>query len=138
MAPFFRGETSGFEIRSCDFLAFHRHAAGLPLGARGGADGSPVHFGRGTGPAGPQGSQGTVGPQGNNPLGVSGPYESLNVGLNSTPPVAVGTDLNPNAVYWSTMTPSNYADGGISGVGVFRPDTNWAPYTPAVKFTTVN
>ena len=36
------------------------------------------------------------------------------------------------------MTPSNYADGGAGGVGVFRLDTNWAPYTPAVKFTTVN
>ena len=70
------------------------------------------------------------------PIGAPGPYESLNLGLNSTPPVAVGTDVNPDAVYWNTQTAANYADGGTGGVGIFRPDTNWTPYTPAVQFTT--
>lgn len=57
------------------------------------------------------------------PIGAPGPYESLNVGLNSTPPVAVGTDVDMAAVY------VNYQQG-------FRIDTGWAPYTPAVQFTT--
>jgi hypothetical protein len=70
------------------------------------------------------------------PIGTPGPYESLNVGLNSTPPVAVGTDVNPDALYWNTMTAANYADGGVGGVGIFRLDTNWTPYTPAIRFTT--
>ena len=39
------------------------------------------------------------------PLGVGGPYESLNVGLNSTPPVAIGTDVDPDSVWRSDRTP---------------------------------
>jgi hypothetical protein len=70
------------------------------------------------------------------PIGAPGPYESLNVGLNSTSPVAVGTDVNTDAVYWNTLTPANYTDGGAGGVGIFRLDTGWTPYTPAVQFTT--
>jgi hypothetical protein len=70
------------------------------------------------------------------PLGTAGPYESLNVGLNNLSPVAVGTDVDPNGVYWNTQVAAWYADGGAGGVGIFRPDTNWAPYVPAVEFTT--
>ena len=72
------------------------------------------------------------------PMGASGPYESLNVGLNNVSPVAVGTDNDPNGVYWNTKTPANYADGGAGGVGTFRADTNWAPFVPAVRFRAVN
>ena len=68
------------------------------------------------------------------PIGLPGPYESLNVGLNTATPT-VGTDVEPDAVFWSTMTPGNYADGGLGGVGTFRRDTGWAPYTPAVSLT---
>jgi hypothetical protein len=50
----------------------------------------------------------------------------------------VGTDNNTDAVYWNTKTAASYSDGGLAGVGVFRLDTNWTPYVPAVKFTTLN
>lgn len=62
------------------------------------------------------------------PLGAGGPYESLNVGLNSTPPVAVGADVDPGVVWQSLGKPS----------GPFAPVTGWGPYTPAVRFSTLN
>jgi hypothetical protein len=62
------------------------------------------------------------------PIGAGGPYESLNVGLNSTPPVAVGTNVDPDNAWISTGNPSS----------AFAPQTGWAPYTPAVKFTALN
>lgn len=70
------------------------------------------------------------------PIGAPGPYESLNVGLNSTPPVAVGVDVDPNSVYINYQHAPFYTDGGAGGVGTFGLDTGWAPYTPAVQFTT--
>jgi hypothetical protein len=70
---------------------------------------------------------------GASPIGLPGPYESLNVGLNSAAPT-VGTDVDPDAVFWNTMTAGNYADGG-SLVGTFRSDANWTPYRPAVSLT---
>ena len=70
---------------------------------------------------------------GAHPIGLPGPYESLNVGLNTVAPT-VGTDVEPDAVFWNTMTAANYFDGGPE-VGTFRRDANWAPYTPAVSLT---
>jgi len=61
---------------------------------------------------------------GYSPLGVSGPYESLNVGLNGAPPVAVGTDVNPDSIY------RNYLGNG------FTEESGWTPYTPAIQFRT--
>jgi hypothetical protein len=73
------------------------------------------------------------------PLGVGGPYESLNVALRGANPVSVGTDIDPDVVYWNTKTAAWYADGGAAGVGVFRPDTNWTvDGSPIIKFTAVN
>ena len=71
---------------------------------------------------------------GANPIGAAGPYESLNVGLNSSTTNTTG-DIDSTSVFWNTMTPSNYTDGGTGGVGTFRRDTNWAPYRPAVTLT---
>ena len=62
------------------------------------------------------------------PTGVDGPYDSLNVGVPTSDPVTVGTDDNVNNVFWNTSYGGFYADGGASGVGTFRQDTNWAPY----------
>ena len=74
---------------------------------------------------------------GYHPIGLPGPYESLNVGLNTnTSAASVGTDVNSDAVYWNTLTAEWYADHGAAGVGIFRQDTNWTGYVPAVKFTT--
>ena len=73
------------------------------------------------------------------PLGVGGPYESLNVAVRGANPVLVGTDIDPDVVYWNTKTAGWYADGGAGGVGIFRPDTNWtADGSPIIKFSAVN
>ena len=40
---------------------------------------------------------------------------------------------NPGAVFWNTITASWYTDGGASGVGIFRQDTGWTGYVPAVR-----
>lgn len=61
-----------------------------------------------------------------------GPYESLNFGVESLGSPTVGSDVYPGSVYWNTSTAGNYTDGGAGGVGVFRQDTNWSPYTPEV------
>jgi hypothetical protein len=70
---------------------------------------------------------------GYNPIGLPGPYESLNFGL-STAGASVGSDPLPGTAYWNTMTAANYTDGGAGGVGTFRQDTGWAPYTGAIEF----
>jgi len=68
------------------------------------------------------------------PIGLPGPYESLNVGLNTSSPT-IGTDIDSDAVFWNTKTASYYADGGFAGTGTFRRDTGWTGYTPAVSLT---
>lgn len=70
---------------------------------------------------------------GANPVGVDGPYDSLNFALSSVGP-SVGSQPLPDTAYWNTETASNYADGGAAGVGVFRQDTNWTPYSGAIEF----
>ena len=71
---------------------------------------------------------------GSNPIGTPGPYDSLNFGLNSSAPPSVGTRPFPDTAYWNTQTAGNYADGGAGGVGIFRRDTNWTPFSGAVSF----
>lgn len=72
---------------------------------------------------------------GYHPIGLPGPYESLNVGLATGTPASVGVDIESDAVFWNTSTPSNYTDGGAGGVGIFRRDTLWSPYAPAFSLT---
>jgi hypothetical protein len=71
---------------------------------------------------------------GYHPLHAPGPYESLNVGLNTAGPT-VGTDVEPDAVFVNYATGLFYADGGTGGVNIFRHDTGWLPYSPAVQFS---
>ena len=71
------------------------------------------------------------------PIGTPGPYVSLNFGLSSTAP-SVGINPFPDTAYWNTQTPANYADGGTGGVGIFRRDTAWTPFSGAVTFETQN
>ena len=61
------------------------------------------------------------------PLGVTGPYNSLNVAVQAGP-ASVGTDDDLDRVFWDTSTAGWYSDGGAGGVGIFREDTNWVPY----------
>jgi len=70
---------------------------------------------------------------GYHPIGQPGPYNSLNVGLARAMPPTVGIDVETDALFWNTSTPSNYADGGAGGVGIFRRDTDWTPFSPAVQ-----
>jgi hypothetical protein len=65
---------------------------------------------------------------GANPIGVAGPYNSLNVGVSANDdPAAVGRDANNDNVFWNTSHGPFYTDGGAAGVGVFREDSAWAP-----------
>jgi len=66
------------------------------------------------------------------PIGTPGPYDSLNLGVTSAAP-AVGADVEGDALYHDSTFPGFYADGGTGGVGIFRHDTGWIPYTPAVQ-----
>jgi hypothetical protein len=72
---------------------------------------------------------------GSQPLGTPGPYESLNFGLSTTAPT-IGSRPLPDTAYWNTQAASNYTDNGAGGVGTFRQDTNWTPYSGAVTFAT--
>lgn len=69
---------------------------------------------------------------GYDPIGVPGPYESLNVGLVTDSPT-VGTDV-AGVVFWNTLNPAYYSDNGAGGVGIFRATS--FPFTAAVAFTT--
>ena len=73
---------------------------------------------------------------GPNPTGIPGPADSLNVAV-TTAAATVGTNVNPDVVYWDTLLGDWYADGGAGGIGVFRADTGWNPYTVAIRFATV-
>jgi hypothetical protein len=61
------------------------------------------------------------------PIGAPGPYNSLNVGVPTNQLVTVGTDDDTDAVFWNTSHGPFYTDGGASGIGTFRADTNWTP-----------
>lgn len=71
---------------------------------------------------------------GYNPIGSTGPFNSLNVAVPPSQVVAVGSDDSNSEVFWNTSTAAWYTDGGASSVGTFRKDTNWVPYgTVALK-----
>lgn len=71
---------------------------------------------------------------GASPIGVNGPYNSLNVGIPTGQTAAVGTDDSPDNVFWNTSTAAYYSDGGPGGI--FRQDTKWAPNgTVAIEIT---
>lgn len=64
---------------------------------------------------------------GTNPIGVDGPYNSLNVAVPNNQPVIIGSDASVSEVFWNTITANWYADHGAAGFGIFRKDTNWTP-----------
>jgi hypothetical protein len=74
---------------------------------------------------------------GYDPTGVAGPVESLNFALSSDPP-AVGSNPLPDDAYWNTSVASFYADGGTAGVGTFRQDQDWSPYSGMIEFNAVS
>lgn len=63
------------------------------------------------------------------PIGSAGPYNSLNVSLNTDGAAPyIGTDVDTDQVFWDTQ--SNAAIG-------FASDNGWSPYKVAVTFTAV-
>jgi hypothetical protein len=73
---------------------------------------------------------------GQTPIHMPGPYNSLNVGVPTGQTATVGSDADANNVFWNTSYAPFYADGGTSGVGIFRQDTDWSPYgTVAIQIT---
>jgi hypothetical protein len=76
-------------------------------------------------------------PNGANPTGVLGPYDSLNVAVSTdgtggtTNNVTAGTT---GSIWLNSSWSGAYADNGATGT--FRADTgSWSPYQPAVQFT---
>ncbi len=67
------------------------------------------------------------------PMGVAGPYNSLNVAAPGVP-AATGSDANADRVFWNTSTAGWYTDGGAGGVGIFREDTVWGPDNGTIPF----
>jgi hypothetical protein len=60
---------------------------------------------------------------GKNPLGVAGPYDSLNVGLSGNTS-STGTNLDPDDIFWD----SSFSTG-------FERSLGWTGYQPAVQFS---
>lgn len=80
-----------------------------------------------------------------NPTHTPGPYNSLNVGAwgsgGATGKPSIGTALDPNGTFYSTVTPGWYCDGGASGTGFLRLDTGpncWTGYHPQLRVTVTN
>jgi hypothetical protein len=73
---------------------------------------------------------------GQTPIGIAGPYNSLNVGTPDAQTASIGADDNADNVFWNTSYAPFYADGGTAGVGIFRQDTHWTPNgTAAIQIT---
>ncbi|HEX7101597.1 MAG TPA: hypothetical protein VF201_03025 [Nitrolancea sp.] len=74
---------------------------------------------------------------GDSPLGVSGPYDSLNVAL--SPAVSVGSQVNPGTAFVNSSWAGGYcaegpSDGGSLNVFRLSLGTCWDGYVPAVQF----
>lgn len=70
---------------------------------------------------------------GANPIGTTGPYDSLNVGTSPSP--TVGTALpTANDAYQNSSWAGAYCDNGAGGTGTFRLDAGcWTGFLPAIK-----
>jgi hypothetical protein len=65
---------------------------------------------------------------GSAPIGVPGPYISLNVGAPTGGVATVGSDDNADAVFLNAERAAYYSNGCAGGVvGMFCQDTGWAP-----------
>jgi hypothetical protein len=71
---------------------------------------------------------------GESPIGVEGPYNSLNVALSpSGSQPTIGANVDPDEMFWDTSHALFYTDGGAGGVGILRPDTGWGDFSLAVE-----
>jgi hypothetical protein len=62
------------------------------------------------------------------PVNVSGPYDSLNAGLATSDPTIGQNTINGTA-FLNSSDASSYNDDGAGGVGIFRVDYEWYPYS---------
>jgi hypothetical protein len=71
---------------------------------------------------------------GTNPIGVDGPYNSLNVGADGNAP-SLGSEVNSGAAFINSQTAGYYCDS--DGVGTFRASSSgcWAGQTPEISFS---
>jgi hypothetical protein len=84
----------------------------------------------GAAPLGPQPCSATVAGCG---------YDSLNVAVADPGAPSVGSNPNPNDVYFNTITAGWYCDGGTGGTGFFRRDGDcWTGLQPSVQFNAAN
>jgi hypothetical protein len=73
---------------------------------------------------------------GDAPIGVHGPYDSLNVGAFGSG-ASVGSEVEPG-VAWLSGGDYPYCDGGAAGMWTMRPDEgcgHWAGYNPEISFS---
>ena len=69
------------------------------------------------------------------PLGVNGPYSSLNVGAHTLGAPSIGIDVEPNAQFQDSTWAGAYCDTATTLLDVFRRDDGcWAGYTIPVRF----
>jgi putative cell wall-binding protein len=64
---------------------------------------------------------------GHSPLGIGGPYNSLNVAVADDGPT-VGTDPDANQMFLDSTWAGAYGDNGAGGTGTLRADDGWDPY----------
>jgi len=76
---------------------------------------------------------------GTSPIGVDGPYNSLNFALNTALAggISVGTNDNLDDTLWNTSHGGFYDDNGAGGVGTFRTDIGWTGLTPMIEFNAI-
>lgn len=60
------------------------------------------------------------------PIGVAGPYESLNVAIPKNNSVKIGSD-DANFVFINSTTPDAFSNPALAGQGLQK-DSGWAPY----------
>ena len=74
---------------------------------------------------------------GYNPIGTSGPYDSLNVGADTLSGVtSFGTNNEPDGAFLNSTWSGAYGDEGKAGLGTFRDDTGWSANQPLACFGT--
>jgi hypothetical protein len=72
---------------------------------------------------------------GYSPTGVSGPADSLNVGVMTfSGQPSIGTDVDADSVFLNSTWSGAYGDGGTGGTGTFRRDTGWTGNAPLACF----
>ncbi len=68
---------------------------------------------------------------GSAPIGTNGPFDALNVGLNTAGPTVGSNPGDPDIAYQTT-------DVGNGGTGTFSHHTGWAPFSVAASFETAD